>query len=101
MEKTTQEVPKKSRSETVADNIGASPALFIFLAFLGFFLAETQEGEHRAWYMYSAGWVPPLAMLAKAAITRRKPEMGTLVGVVLLVISGLLFSFTHRDSFPF
>ncbi|MFJ9411235.1 hypothetical protein [Streptomyces sp. NPDC101393] len=51
--------------------------------------------------MYSAGWVPPLAMLTKAAITRKKPEMGTLVGVALLVISGLLFSFTHRDSFPF
>ncbi|MFH8573058.1 hypothetical protein [Streptomyces sp. NPDC017993] len=101
MEERTQEAPKKSRGETVADNIGASPAIFIFLAFLGFFLAETQEGEHKAWYMYFAGWVASIVMLAKAAITRKGPEMGTLVGVVLLVIFGLLISFTHRDSFPF
>ncbi|MFG2135282.1 hypothetical protein [Streptomyces sp. NPDC048650] len=100
MEETAREAPR-TRAEIVADNIGASPAFFIFLAFLGFFFAETQDGEHKAWGAYLAGWVPSIVMLAKAAITRKKPEMGTLVGVTMLVVFGLLFSFTHRDSFPF
>jgi hypothetical protein len=74
--------------------------LFIVLAFLGFFFADTQAGAEKAWIAYLAGWVPALVMLARSAIVRRNPGIGAIVAFGSLLLFGGFFYLNNSSSFP-
>lgn len=72
-------------------NIWASPALFVLVAWV---LFQAGEGS-AAWFVYGAGWLPALAMLGWCAARRRGPGIGAVVGFGVLLIMGGLFRLNH------
>ncbi|MFD3516166.1 hypothetical protein [Streptomyces sp. NPDC058657] len=82
------------RQETVERNLWAAPALFVLVAWVLFKRDESQASA-AAWAVYAVGWLPAVVLLAKAAVTRRNPGIGAVVGCGILVVMGAVFWMNH------
>lgn len=86
------------RAEEIERNIWASSALFVTAALVLFRVGDWRSDGHLVdlgWIVYAVGWIPALAMLCRAAITRTNPGVGPAVVCAFLVLTGLLFLRNH------
>ncbi|MFD9791609.1 hypothetical protein ACFWXK_11740 [Streptomyces sp. NPDC059070] len=80
----TTAVKKRSLERGVWDlPIGA--ALWAWITF------AVQEDTTRGWTIYALGWIGPLLMLIRSAISRKAPWGGGVVPVTIGVVAGVLF----------
>ncbi|MEW2129111.1 hypothetical protein [Streptomyces sp. NPDC005435] len=91
----TAEPPKKPRDQVIADNLWGSPAVFVCLAFLSFYVFRSASGDRIGWTLYFCGWLPAVAMGAWSAVKRRSPGVGGVFALVLLTASGGVFWLNH------
>lgn len=82
------------RQETVERNLWAAPALFVLVAWVMFKMDDSKVST-LAWAVYAVGWLPAVVLLVKAAVTRRNPGIGAVVGCGLLVLMGAFFWANH------
>ena len=82
------------RRETVERNLWAAPALFVLAAWV-MFKVDDSKVSATAWGVYAVGWLPAVVLLLKAAVTRRNPGIGAVVGCGLLVVMGAFFWANH------
>jgi hypothetical protein len=93
---------KKSLTQSVYDNIWASPALFFFVSGSLFLTSKSHERDEIAWFVYLAGWAPPILMGLWCLLARRKPDIPAApIGLGILVAGGFFHLLLHHDSLPF
>ncbi|MGW7414604.1 hypothetical protein [Streptomyces sp. NPDC054863] len=83
------------RQETIERNLWAAPALFVLVAWVLFKANGSASVSTTAWAVYAAGWIPAVILLIKAAVTRRNPGIGAVVGCGLLIVMGAFFWANH------
>ncbi|WP_406016681.1 hypothetical protein OG520_14560 [Streptomyces sp. NBC_00984] len=76
-------------------NLWATPALFVFVAWVLFKADTSPLMQKIAWIVYLAGWIPVLGMLGLVVAQRRNPGIGAVFGCGILLIMGVVFWANH------
>lgn len=83
------------RQEVIERNLWATPALFVFVAWVLFKADTSPLMQKIAWIVYLAGWIPVLGMLGLVVAQRRNPGIGAVFGCGILLIMGVVFWANH------